>query len=742
MTLRASLLLAFALALAAPRAHAQDFAFDRPKPYDGPAPTQKDKDRRESLYFFTYGLLCEKEDRLIEALTAFEEAAKLDSEAVGVFRAQVPLLLMLDRPRDALAALKRTLELDKTDHDSWFLAARLHKGFGEMKEYRAAIDKGLSLPGIVHDHPQLAQQLYFDLGLHLETSGALPEAIAAYGESAKILDHPDAILEHGPFLRESIVNKAAETYEKIGDLQRKLKNYPAAIQAYKTAQARQPDVAGRLNLNLSRVLFEQKQLPEALVAIDSYLRFLPQGNEPYQLKMDILTQMKRANEILPWLERASLGDKHNVTLKLILARQYAAEKKLAQADDVYQALADDSPSEDVYRALFRLQRPDAGRYILNQFDKALRQANKKAPDVGNLRAGEQARAMLSVFKEDAALARQLLDAAFQPDQAEKDLAYETRFFLAILSDKHGRPGQAESFYRRALEVHGQLNEGVLYSGLLQILWKGRKFEEIVRVCEDGIKTRNNTSLVLFYSELGKAYARLGEFKKAEAAAQKTLDVASDRDRLYALHSQVRIYIQGDKFAQAEKVCTKALDETLSPGDRLQIRYMLSNVYSAWKKLELCENELLEILKNDPTNATANNDLGYIWADHNKNLKEAEEMIRKAIDLDQRQRKLATQDEVENAAYIDSLGWVLFRRGDLTGAAKELERAVSLPDGDDPTLWDHLGDVYMRMGRFMQAQSAFERSVQLYEEERARPKDERYRDVRRKLNQVKTQVRAK
>jgi len=39
-------------------------------------------------------------------------------------------------------------------------------------------------------------------------------------------------------------------------------------------------------------------------------------------------------------------------------------------------------------------------------------------------------------------------------------------------------------------------------------------------------------------------------------------------------------------------------------------------------------------------------------------------------------------------------------------------------------------------------AAYERSLQLYEEERVRPKDERYRDVRRKLDQVKTQVRAK
>lgn len=727
--------------LAAP-ALGQDLSVERPKMYDGPGLTQKQKDQRESMYRFVYGLLCEKEDRMIEALTAFEDAAKLDPEAVGVYRAQVPLLLMLDRPRDALAAAKRVLELDPADHNTWFLTARLHKGLGEPKEYRAAIDKGLSLPGIVQDQPQIAQQLYFDLGQHLESTGALTEATVAYESSAKILDHPDLILEHGPFSRESIVTKCAETYEKIGDLHRKLKNFPAAVKAYQTAQARQPDGAGRLNLNLARVFAEQNQNAEAVAAVDGYLRLMPQGTEAYDLKIDLLTKLKRTSEILPWLEKTAIADRHNINIKLMLAKQYAAEKKIARADDVYQSLAEESPSEDVYRGLFRLQRPDAGRYILGQFDKAVRLGTKKPPEPGTMRAADQARAMISVFRDDAPITRQLLDAAYQPDQPDGDLTYETRYFLAILADKHGRLGQAETFYRRALAAPGQINEPPLYAGLLRILWKSRKFEEILRVCDDGIKNSQFTSHLLFYNDIAKAHARLGDFRKAEVAAQKAMDLAGDRDRLFVFHLNIRILTQAEKFAQAEAACKKYLEESTAPGDRLEIRYMLSNVYSAWKKYEQCEAQLLEVLKNDPTNATANNDLGYIWADHNKNLAEAEEMIRKAIDLDRRQRKLTAADDQDNAAYVDSLGWVLFRRGDFAGAARELERAVSLPDGDDPTLWDHLGDVYVRMGQLNRAQTAYERSVQLYEEERARLRDERYRDVRRKLDQVKTQVRAK
>lgn len=715
---------------------------DRPKLYDGPPATKEDLARRESLYKFTYGLLCQKEDRMLEALTAFEEAARLDPSSPGVFRAQAPLLLLLDRPRDALAVLHRVLELDDADHDSWFLAARLHKGLGELKEYRRAIDSGLSIPGLAERQPHLAQQFYFDLGQHLEATGELEPAIQAYAESAKILDHPDHILEHGPFVRESVVAKSAETYEKIGDLRRKLGDYAAAVAAYKTAQARSPEVGSRLALNLAHVHLEQKLPKEALAAVETYLRLLPQGTEAYQLKIELLNQLKRGGEVVPWLEKTVQVDRHNVSLRLLLAKQYAVDKKFAQADDVYQSLADESPSDEVYKGLFRLQRPEAGRFMLGQFDKAIRLGTKKPPEAGSLRAAEQARAMLGVFREEAAIARQMLDAAHQPEQAEKDLNYETRYFLAILADKHGRLGQAETFYRRALDAPGQVNEAPLYAGLLRILWKGRKFEEIIRVCDDGIKNSQFTNPLLFYKDLAHSYARLGDFEKADAAAQKALDLAGDRDRLFAFQLKIRVMTQAEKFVQAEELCKKFLEESSAPGDAAEVRYLLSNIYSNWKKYDQCEAQLLEILKTDPANATANNDLGYIWADRNKNLKEAEEMIRKAIDLDRRQRRLAAVDDQDNAAYVDSLGWVLFRRGDLDGAARELERAVSLPDGDDPTLWDHLGDVYSRQGRWNQARSAYERSVQLYEEERTGPRNERYRDVRRKLEQAKTQARAR
>src|SRR5205823_1657058 len=158
------------------------------------------------------------------------------------------------------------------------------------------------------------------------------------------------------------------------------------------------------------------------------------------------------------------------------------------------------------------------------------------------------------------------------------------------------------------------------------------------------------------------------------------------------------------------------------------RLLLSSVHSAAGEADEAEEQLLLVLKDDPNDAGACNDLGYLWAERNKKLDEAERLVRKALELDRRQRQAGPGvelDEGDNPAYVDSLGWVLFRRGKLEEARTELERASALPSGaDDPVVWDHLGDVYFRLGRKAKSAAAWRKALGLYEAGRRRP-DEHY-----------------
>src|SRR5262249_41280628 len=136
-----------------------------------------------------------------------------------------------------------------------------------------------------------------------------------------------------------------------------------------------------------------------------------------------------------------------------------------------------------------------------------------------------------------------------------------------------------------------------------------------------------------------------------------------------------------------------------------------------------------------------NDLGYLYADRNKNLPQAEKLIRKALDLDRKLQQGTFLDSkgpapLDNAAYVDSLGWVLYRQGKLEEARKELERAIKLPQGDDPVMWDHLGDVYKAQKEMAKANAAWKKAKDLYEAGARRKSEDRYKALLEKLKQGK------
>ena len=89
---------------------------------------------------------------------------------------------------------------------------------------------------------------------------------------------------------------------------------------------------------------------------------------------------------------------------------------------------------------------------------------------------------------------------------------------------------------------------------------------------------------------------------------------------------------------------------------------------------------------EPDDPSVNNDLGYLYADQGKNLEKARGMIEKAL-----------KAEPDNAAYQDSMGWVLFKLGKPAEAIPFLEKAVQTPRGSDATIFDHLGDCQQAVG---------------------------------------------
>lgn len=95
---------------------------------------------------------------------------------------------------------------------------------------------------------------------------------------------------------------------------------------------------------------------------------------------------------------------------------------------------------------------------------------------------------------------------------------------------------------------------------------------------------------------------------------------------------------------------------------------------------------------DPAGAArAYNYLGYMWVERNENLDEAEQLIRRALEM-----------EPGTGAYMDSLGWLFYKQGKYEEALTELKRAADAMPQPDAVVYEHIGDTYDKLGKVAEA----------------------------------------
>jgi tetratricopeptide (TPR) repeat protein len=177
----------------------------------------------------------------------------------------------------------------------------------------------------------------------------------------------------------------------------------------------------------------------------------------------------------------------------------------------------------------------------------------------------------------------------------------------------------------------------------------------------------------------KDYKRSAEFS-AEARKQHPEDSRFPRLEARAL------FDAGDRAAglAAIEAAGRAFPRDMT------VQFAQVDLYADAGQAQAAEKVLRQILTVEPSNANALNYLGYLLAVRGDQLDEAISLVRRAL-----------QADPQNGAYLDSLGWAYFKRGDLEEAQKYLaEAAVRMPKNSE--VLDHLGDVHARRGRLEDA----------------------------------------
>ncbi|MDP9007688.1 MAG: tetratricopeptide repeat protein [Pseudomonadota bacterium] len=381
-------------------------------------------------------------------------------------------------------------------------------------------------------------------------------------------------------------------------------------------------------------------------------------------------------------------------------------------------------------------------------------------------------------------AKQLLQAALPLAQKQDALNYNAALVLAFAAMQQKDLKSSDVFFHvcaaHAAKAQSTRKLAQSYGGLIDLYFMNKKYADCIRICKEVIelKTDDKTPRIVlraFTDESGdtdfvesrsfdsakrlkpmvqrfqvRALAKLGKYPQALKIAEGLIkDEVDWRGR----HLKASVQREAGEFAAAAASYEAILklvekDSTLDPEERDEVneelRTELSNIYVDLKDIKKAADQLEILVQKQPEEPGHYNDLGYILADHGVRLEEAEKLIRKALDLDLTKRKkkpgFDPKTDHDNGAYLDSLGWVLFKKKQYAEARKILQQALEDKKAQHIEIYDHLGDACMALGDREAAIRAWEKGLEHVTD--ARRDQDRRTAVEMKIERAKSKSASK
>jgi tetratricopeptide (TPR) repeat protein len=335
--------------------------------------------------------------------------------------------------------------------------------------------------------------------------------------------------------------------------------------------------------------------------------------------------------------------------------------------------------------------------------------------------------------EDAGHTKPLLaEAAKMAQEKEQPFNINAALILARTAQLLRDTDDSIVFYKLYIDQAVQLKSpqkiGEGYSGLIKTLYDGGKYDDSEQACEDFLALKGDPALQRMkpavLRQMVLILAKQGKVDKATDLMDKIITAQPDNPLNQIAKGQFLREV--DKPGDAVKAYEAAIDLIKKDEDLTKeeqdgfvndIRYTLSGLHIDLNDVKAATDDLKYLLEKEPDNPGYNNDLGYIWADHDMNLTESEKMIRKALDEDRKQRLKANpeakpEDLKENPSYLDSLGWVLYKEKKYKEARTPLEQAVKEPDGQSIEIYDHLAEVLLALEDKPGALAAWKKGLDL------------------------------
>ncbi len=268
--------------------------------------------------------------------------------------------------------------------------------------------------------------------------------------------------------------------------------------------------------------------------------------------------------------------------------------------------------------------------------------------------------------------------------------------LATVYSDEGRTDDAIAAYNKMIPLGGDYALNA-YGSEADTYREVHQYDKATAVLQQAVqKFPKNRNLKL---ALANQQGAQGNYDQAVRTAKSLLtNTPEDRD-VYITLSQLDM--NAKKWKDANEALDKADQLSTTNPDKLTVDLQRAVLEDRQKHFDAADDNYKKALALDPDNPVVLNDYGYMLADRGVRLNEALAMIQKAVKLDP-----------QNYADLDSLGWTYFKLGQYALAENNLLKATQR-SSQDPTVHEHLGDLYEKTDRLKQAASQWEESLKLY-----------------------------
>jgi tetratricopeptide (TPR) repeat protein len=504
-----------------------------------------------------------------------------------------------------------------------------------------------------------------------------------------------------------------ESYSLDGDHQK-------AVDAFKMVLVYDPNAA-QVHLRLSAEYVKLGLVSEALTQAQLAVQKDPEFADAHLLLGGLYSTMKVYDKALTEYQTVIKLDPQNTEAPLYTGAVYAEQKKYDKAVKFFQELANNDNFTTPWVAYYyvgRVRSEQEGKKYEKEAEKAYQKAIGLKPDYleGVLALGgvytaeghdDKAVTLYRNYQREYGPNVHVADILSRKymEQEKYDLAYEQ---LQII----------ESYADDTLDAKMKM---------ALILIEQKKYPDAIAKLKDVLRQVPESDKIRFYlaavyEEINQPENAIEHFVKIPAGSQfygearvhaaylykeeKKLDDAlsvaedgikarQDLPQLYTLYASLLDEKGNDK--EAKKVLTTALEKF---PDNVQLTFFMGTVQDRLGEKDQVVSTMKKVIEMDPNHVQGLNYLAFTYAESDKNLDDAEKLARRALQM-----------QPNDGFILDTLGWVLYKKGDIKGSIRYLEAAVK-NQPNESIIAEHLGDAYYKNQLVEKARQMYRHAAEL------------------------------